>query len=106
MDKSKIFKFIGIIIISSFIFLIIASKSGYYEYELSNKTNLTNEAIKKFEEDVEKGKSIDINDYLDNKSKDYNNKISNMGNKISNSIEGVLSKGFSYIFKYLNKHIS
>ena len=103
--KNKVFKFFGIILISIFIFLIVASKSGYYEYELSKKNSLTDDAIKQFEQDVEDGKNIDINNYLNNTKKDYNNKFSKAGNKISNSIEKIISKGFTYIFDYLNKQI-
>lgn len=106
MNNNKIFKFFGIILLLIFIFLVIASKSGYYEYELSQKTKLTDEAIERFEDDVKNGKSIDINNYMNTKAKNYNNKISNVGNEISNSVEKIISKGFSYLFNYLNKQIS
>ena len=101
----KIIKFIFVILIMFFIFLMIASKSGYYEYELSQKRKLTDEAIEKFENDVALGKSIDINNYLDNKSKDYSNKFSKLGNSISETVENIFSKGIGYIFKYINKEL-
>ena len=106
MDSSKFIKFIFLALFSIFIFLVIASKSGYYEYELSKKTKLTDEAIERFETDVKSGKKIDINDYVDTRKIDYNNKISNAGNKISNSVQKIVSKGFSIVFNYLNKKIS
>ena len=105
METSKIFKFIFIVLFLVFMFLIIASKSGYYEYELMEKRRLTDEAIERFEKDVKEGKSIDINDYIDTKSKDYNNAMSDLGNKVSNTIGSVFSKGFNYLFNYLNKEL-
>ena len=105
MKINNILKFLGILLLLSFTFLIIASKSGYYEYQLSNKRALTEEAISKFEKDVSDGKYIDINNYIDTENKDYNNKISNLGNDLSNTISTFISKGFSYLFNYLNKQI-
>ncbi len=105
MKINNILKFIGILLLLSFIFLIIASKSGYYEYQLSNKRIMTEEAIERFEKDVSDGKYIDLNKYIDTNSKDYNNKISNIGNNLSNTISSIVSKGFSYLFDYLNKQI-
>lgn len=101
----KLFKLTFIILIVLFVFLIVASKSGYYEYELSQKRKLTDEAIEKFENDVAQGKSIDINNYLENKEKDYSNKISKLGNRVSDTIETIFSKGIGYIFKYINKEL-
>ena len=105
MKINKIFKFIFIILVALFIFLIIASKSGYYEYELLEKRKLTDESIKRFESDVISGKSIDINDYIDNKSKDYNNSFSKVGNKLSTVVENAFSRGIGYLFKYINKEL-
>ncbi len=105
MKINNIFKFIMLVLILGFMFLVFASKSGYYEYQLSNKRDMTDEAILRFEQDVKEGKYIDINNYIDNKKVDYNNKISNVGNSISKTINSVLAKGFSYVFDYLNKQI-
>lgn len=105
MKLNNVFKFIFIILILTFTFMIIASGSGYYEYELSKKTKLTEEAIDRFESDISNGKSIDINNYIDSKSKNYNNKFSNLGNDISTTVNSIISKGFSYFFKYLNNQI-
>lgn len=102
LKSNNIFKFIFIILILVFLFLVVASQSGYYEYELSRKTKLTDEAIDKFENDVKEGKNIDINNYLVNEKKDYNNDVSNFGRKFSDKIESVFSKGFDYLFKYID----
>lgn len=103
MNFNNVFKFVFIILILAFCFLMIASKSGYYEYELSRENKLTEEAIKRFEADVSEGKSIDIKNYIDSKDKNYNNKVSNLGKKVSDTIGNTISKTFDYIFKYLNK---
>ena len=105
MKINKFIKFVFLILILSFAFLIIASKSGYYEYEMAKNTKLTEEAIERFEKDVESGKSIDINDYVVTKKTDYNNSISDLGNKVSKGIEETVFKGFNFIFDYLNKQM-
>lgn len=105
MKINNILKFFGIILLLSFMFLIIASKSGYYEYQLSNKRAMTDEAIARFEKDVSEGKYIDLNNYIDSENKNYNNKISNMGNSLSNTVSSAISKCFSFLFDYLNKQI-
>ena len=43
-----------------FMGLYISSVSGFYEAKLSNKVALTDEAIKKFEQDVLEGKNVDV----------------------------------------------
>lgn len=105
LKVEKIFKFFLIVLFLVFVFLLIASNNGYYEYELKEKRMLTDSAIVRFEEDVKNGNNIDINNYLDTSKKDYNNNFSNMGNKFSNIIEDVFSKSFKYIFKYINSKI-
>ena len=34
--------------------------------------------------------------------KDYNNDVSNFGRKFSDKIESVFSKGFDYLFRYID----
>ena len=105
MKIDKIFKFIFIVLIITFAFMMFASRNGYYEYQLSKKTQLTEESIKKFEKDIETGKSIDINDYITDKNNNYDNKVSRLGNKISTKLEDGISKCFDLLFKYLNNQI-
>lgn len=88
--KKKNAKFIkylnGVIMLLFLIFITIYifEKTGYYEYELHKQTVLTNEAIKKFEEDVKAGKNVKVEDYLENEKINYNNSISNIGYNLSN----------------------
>lgn len=89
-----------------FLVMVLASGSGYYEYELSKKATLTNEAILRFEQDLKEGKNIDIDDYVVKEEKNYDNRVSKMGNSISNKISNVISTGVKYLFKYIEKSIN
>ena len=88
-----------------FICIYFATTSGYYEYKLREKSDLTEDAIRRFEKDVKEGKNVDINDYLDNTSKDYNNGMSNFNKKLSNGINKIFSESLKFIFKSINDAI-
>ena len=98
----KALKIGSLIIIVMFICLYAATTGGYYEYQLKQQSALTEDAIKKFEEDIKKGKNVDVNSYLDNTNKDYNNGISNFNKKVSGSIEKVFSGTLKYLFKSIS----
>ncbi|MDD3392120.1 MAG: hypothetical protein PHE54_01030 [Bacilli bacterium] len=108
-DKIKIannvFKFIFIALLIAFTTLYLSQATGYYEYEQYQKTVLTEEKIKQFEEDVLAGKNIDINDYIDNTDKNYQNKISRMGLNISSQIGDVVKTSLEGLFKFLSEVI-
>lgn len=76
-----------------FLGLYIASISGYYETQVGNKVALTEDAIRDFENDVLDGKTVDINTYLKEETKDYSNSFTNIGDKFSESIQKVLTEG-------------
>ena len=95
---NKFIKVLLLFIVIIFLVMFFTSSSGYYEYELNKKTNLTQEAIERFEQDVKEGKEIDINNYLVNEKKDYNNKFSNAGLTLSNNIKKIFSEGVKFIF--------
>lgn len=78
-----------------FMGLYISSVSGFYEAKLSNKVALTDEAIKKFEQDVLEGKNVDVNTYISNNNVDYSNKFTESGEKISEAVTKILTEGFS-----------
>ena len=87
--KSKInknAKRIFYLLVILFITLYFANQTGYYESRLQSKTNLTKEAIERFEKDVAEGKEVDINNYIDTSVKEYNNKYSSLGLGISNQL--------------------
>lgn len=95
---NNILKGLIISIVIAFLVMFFTSSSGYYEYELNKKTNLTQDAILKFEQDIKEGKEIDINKYIVEDKKDYSNKFSNAGIKLSNNIKKIFSEGVKFIF--------
>ena len=99
MKKGK-----GIIIIILLVYFCCyyVSSSGYYEYKLQERTLITNEKIKEFEEDVKNNKDIDVKKYLDNEEVDYTNKLTNLVYDISNSGTNITRKIIKGIFKKLS----
>ena len=97
----------GLIILSilfSIYLIVLYSKSnGYYDYKEYNKMKMTDEAMKKFEEDVKNGENIDINSYIDNTYKDYSNSLTKMGTKFGNISKDLMTNGFTKIIKVLEK---
>lgn len=89
----------------SFFITVILSVSGYYETELQKKTTLTNEAILQFEKDVEEGKEIDINNYVDINRKNYDNNFTKTGRYISKKIEKIITTGIKQSLKIILKAI-
>ena len=81
-----------------FLGLYIASISGYYESQVSNKVALTDKAIEQFEQDVLEGKVVDINTYINEETKDYSNKFTDMGDRFSESIQSVLTDGIGGVW--------
>ena len=55
MNKKKIFKFIFGLIFIAFIISYVIEESGYYEYNLRNKTVMTKESMERFEKDLKDG---------------------------------------------------
>ena len=62
MKPKKIFNTTIFCLFVIFLAIYGSSKTGYYEYENKKQKELTEEEIKKFEEDVAKGKNVNIND--------------------------------------------
>lgn len=78
--------------------------TGYYEYTESKKNTLTNDAIERFEKDVQNGKEIIAKNYLV-EEKNYNNKASQLGMKISSFIEGGFNQAMNALFREMDKAI-
>lgn len=98
----KLFKFCFLFSLLFFLALYFSQATGYYDFSEHKKVILTNEQIKKFEEDVANGKNLNIEDYLSNTDKNYQNKTSKIGLKISESIGDYAKKGIETAFKVLN----
>jgi len=99
---TKIFRFCFTLSLLTFLALYFSQATGYYDYKEHKKVILTNEQIKKFEEDVANGKNLDIEEYLINTNKNYQTKMSKMGLKISEIIGEYARNGIESTFKILN----
>lgn len=102
MTKNKTINLIIIIIVFIFLCSYFVSYSGYYEYQLQERTILTNEKIKEFENDIKNNENIDIKEYLDNKEIDYSNKITNIVYKLSDSSNKIARKCIKALFKRIS----
>lgn len=105
MNKNKVFKIIFIVLFLTFIIAYVIEKSGYYEYNLRNKTVLTTESMKQFEKDVSEGKDVTIEDYVVNTSADYTTRLTRNTNKVSVKVNSILKKGIEGVFKVLGKFV-
>ena len=101
----KFIKFFGSLIILIFLFSYFIEYSGYYEYNLHNKKNLTEEDIKRFESDIKEGKSIDINSYLSKENIDYSNSLtrttSNANIRLNDYLKRIIKSGFKLFGKFI-----
>ena len=104
--KAKIFfKIIFIFSLISYMTFYISLKSGYYEYNNRKKMTFTSEQIKQFENDIKNGKNVDIESYLNNSNKNYQNKISKLTLDISLGISKYTKKGINIIFTKIGNAI-
>lgn len=101
--KKKIFKFIFYVFFISFLAIYLSELTGYYEYKNHEKAVMTEEQIKKFEDDVKNGKEVDINKYLVVEETKYNNNLSKLTSKISQGISKAANKSVESSFKFLSK---
>ena len=85
MKKHNFLKTLFILVFLLFLALFIASKTGYYEKSVKDKTYLTNKKLKEFEKDISEGKNVDAKDYFP-KEVDYSNIFTKSANNISNKI--------------------
>ncbi len=103
--KYNIFKVVLYSFIFIYLVIFISANTGYYEYKNYKKTVLTEEQIKKFEEDVKKGEYIDINNYLVKEDHSYKNKLSMVAINLSDKISNVVSTGVKSSFKFISKFL-
>ena len=101
MDK-KIIKLIISIIVIIFVASYIISSSGYYEYTMKQRTVITNEKIKEFENDIKNNENIDLKEYLDKQEIDYSNKFTTLVYNISDNSNKLAKKAIKYLFKKLS----
>ena len=100
MKKHNFFKTLFILVFLLFLALFIASKTGYYEKSVKDKTYLTNKKLKEFEKDISEGKNVDAKDYFP-KEVDYSNIFTKSANNISNKIGLVVNSKAKNIWDFI-----
>ena len=105
MGKKKITKLIFFIFFIAFIISYIIEETGYYEYNLQNKTVMTSESINKFEQDIKKGKDVTLEDYLVSSKKDYTSTLTRGTNKVSTKVNNILKKGIEGVLKIIGNFV-
>lgn len=98
---NKIFKICFYSLLITYITLYFSQVTGYYEYDQHKKVTLTQDQIKKFEEDVQNGVDLNIEDYVKIEQKDYQNKASEIGLTISTTLGDYLKKGIENTFNFI-----
>ena len=91
------------VLFSIYCAILFSYNNGYYQTMAYKKMTLTEEAMRRFEQDIEEGKNISVNNYLVNDFKDYSNGVSNAGVKTGEMAEKFITKGLGKIFKVLGK---
>ena len=105
MDKKKILKIVFLCFFLAFIVSYVIEKTGYYEYNLQNKTIMTNEAMAQFEKDLAEGKDVTKEDYVTVTEKDYTSTLTNATNKVSIKVNKLLKKGIEGVFKIVGTFV-
>ena len=104
--KNTLIKILTLSLIVFFLVLVFAQKSGYYQSKETKAKILTEEQVKLFENDVTKGKKVDITDYVVDTNKDYTNKVSNNFYKVSLKLEKGVDNVVKFIFKSASKAVN
>jgi len=104
--RTKVFRFCLSVSFVTFLTMYIANQYGYFEYRRSEQVILTEEQIRKFEQDVKDGKEIDMETYLVNTNKNYQTKLSKTGLFISNGISNTVKNGVENFFNAINKMVT
>ena len=105
-NKNIFLKLFFSIFLFLFSFIYFSEITGYYEYSNNKKTTLTENQIKKFEEDIKKGEKVDINEYIIIDNYKYNNSLSKLASNISDGISKIVNNGVKYTFKYISKFVN
>lgn len=105
MNKKKIFKVIFTCFFLAFIVSYVIEMTGYYEYNLQNKTIMTNEAMAQFEKDLAEGKDVTKEDYIVSTEKDYTSSLTRTTNKVSVKVNKILKEGIESVFKIVSTFV-
>lgn len=104
MNKS-IIKIILLLLVIIFISSYFVSLSGYYEYTMQQRTIITNDKIKEFENDIKNNKNIDIKEYFKEEELDYSNKFTTIVYNISENSSKLTKKIVKKIFQKLGNMV-
>ena len=96
--KNNFFRIMALTVFLIFLALYYSSNAGLIDYQAKNKTSLTEEQIKMFEEDVKNNVQIDVKKYIDNKEDRYDNNISKTTLKLSNTIGETIDGILNFVF--------
>ncbi len=102
-SKKNYFILILLILFIIFLILYISKEAGYYNYKVHERVLLTEESIKKFEEDVKEGKDVKASDYITSNYSDYSNKITIFTSTLGSKIENIMNKEVKKTIKILSK---
>lgn len=93
----RVCRFIFLVMFITFFTIYISGMCGYFEYEQYKKKTFTSEQIKQFESDIKEGKNVDIESYLDNTDRNYQNNVSNFFLSVSDNISKYMRKGINAV---------
>lgn len=96
--KNNFLKYMSLTVFLVFLALYYSSNAGLIDYQAKNKTVLTEEQIKMFEEDVKNNVSIDLKKYINDKEEEYDNNISKTTLKLSNKIGETIQGALDFLF--------
>lgn len=107
MKHKTLIKVFGLLIIFIFLCSYFIEKSGYYEYNLQARKNLTEEQMKQFEQDVKEGKDIKLDSYLKETTVDYSNQLtrttSEASIKLNNYLKNIIVNAFNMLGKFVQE---
>ena len=105
LNMSKWFYIFMSLLFIIFLIIFFSCKTNYVEYKNYSKVKVTNEKIKQFEKDISEGKNVNINDYIENETKDYSNNITKTGDFISKNLFKSIGFVFKKTYNFLEKLI-
>lgn len=76
-------------------------ESGNYRNEVEQKTIITEEKIREFENDVKNGNFVDIKDYTEENSIDTSTPLTDLGYNIGNELDNILNDKVAKFFNYI-----
>jgi len=101
--SSKISRLCLLLVAIAFVCSYIVAENGYYEYTIGQKTTITNDKIKEFDEAVHNGENISEWDYFYETEIDYTNRFSNLMYKFSDNSNKLFRKYMQKLFKKLGE---